>query len=572
MPHLYIPGANSKYDEEERSSHSTASQSIMIVNTELHSAIRPNGLGRWFTGLFSPALRRNAAVFVILFALTIILQIASGAYRSEFSSYPDEPAHYVTSLMVREYLKAPDLLHPMAFAENYYAHYPKVAFGHWPPVFYIVQSVWMLLFSASRASVRLEIAFTTALLAFSLYSQIKHYFSLTAARLGAVLLICLPLVQSCTDQEMSETLLTLFCFWSAVYLARYLVSARWKDSLWFGVFISLAVLTKGNGWLLCLLPPVALLLTRKLPLLLRPTFWISAAVVAVLCLPWQLMTMELASQGWEGSAPTVQYTLSALGQFTIIIMQITGPALSVLIVIGIIAQILMPLLRRESVMPFPAVMVALIFATWLFHSLVPAGVEDRKMVIAAPALVFFLIAGGFWLADRLPLPLKWRRATVTIAAGVVFAAGTFAIPKDQPYGYTEAALFLTSRPEFQGSTILSSSNSVGEGLLVSEIAMREPRPRDTIIRATKALAQMNWNGSVYHSLVRTPRDVLATLDRDRVNLVVVDTWPLDNELPHNKLLLETIRLKPARFQLLKVCSPEAVANAGQIRIYRFLLE
>jgi len=542
----------------------------MIVNTELHSTTRPDGLRRWLTGLSGPAMRRNAATLLILFALTFVLQVASGAYHSEFSSYPDEPAHYVTSLMVREYLKAPDLLHPMAFAQNYYAHYPKVAFGHWPPVFYIVQSVWMLLFSASRASVRLELALTTALLAFSLYSQLKRYFSFTAAIIGAALLICLPLVQSSTDQEMAESLLTLFCFWSAVFLARYCKSERWQDSLWFGIFMSLAVLTKGNGWLLCLLPSVAFLLTRKVNLFLRPSFWVSALVVAVLCLPWQLMTMGLASEGWAGSAPTLQYTLSALGQFVIIMMRITGPALSVLILLGIAAQVILPFVRREFVTPFAAVMLGLILATWVFHSIVPAGIEDRKMVIATPAFVLFLIAGGFWLADHLPFPVKWRRSAVTSAAAVIFAAGTFAVPRDQRYGYTEAAQFITSQPEFRGSTILTSSNSIGEGLLVSEIAMIEPQPRDTIIRATKALARMNWNGSVYKSLVSSPRGVLAVLGRDHVQLVVVDTWPLDNELPHNRLLLETIQLNPSRFQLLRTCSPGTPATAGQIRIYRFL--
>lgn len=543
----------------------------MIINTEPHSTGTQSGvLHRWPIRLPWRPFRQDAAIFLILLAVTIALQVASGAYHSEFSSYPDEPAHYVTSLMVREYIKTPDLLHPIAFAQNYYAHYPKVAFGHWPPVFYIVQSVWMLLFSASRDSVRLEIAFTTVILAFSCYSQFKRFFGATAACLGALLLVCLPLVQSCTDQEMSETVLTLFCFWSAVFLARYLVSERWRDSFWFGIFFSLAVLTKGNGWLLCLIPPVALLLSRKLRLLLRPSFWISALVVAVLCIPWQLMTMELAVQGWSGgSTPALHYTITALGQFAVILMQITGPVLLAVVLLGIGIQVVGPLMRREPVAPFPAVMLGLILATWIFHSLVPAGVEDRKMVIAVPALILFLIAGGFWLADRLPFRARWRRSAVAVAVALVFAAGTFAIPHDQPYGYTQAAHFITSRPDFPGSTILTSSNSTGEGLLVSEIAMIEPRPKNTIVRATKAFAEMNWNGSSYRSLVSSPRDVLAVLNRDHVSMVVIDTWPQDNELLHNKLLLETIQSNPSSFQLLKVCSPDVPSAAGHIRIYRF---
>ena len=544
----------------------------MIVNSELHSiANRPGVLQQWRGNLTLPALRLNAATFLVLFGLTVLLQLASGAYHSEFGSYPDEPAHYVTSLMVREYLKAPDLLHPLHFAENYYAHYPKVAIGHWPPVFYLVQSVWMLVFSVSRVSIRLEIAFTTALLAFSLYYEAKRFFGVAAARLGAVLLVCLPLVQSCTDEEMSETLLTLFCFWSTVFFARYISSERWQDSAWFGVFLSLAVLTKGNGWLLCLIPPLALLLTGRLSLVLRRSFWISVVIVAVSCLPWQLMTMGLASEGWTGgSAPSVHYTLTALGAFAVIIVHITGWALFALVALGILCQIFQPLFRRQLVTAFPAAMFALILATWIFHSLVPAGVEDRKMVIAAPALVLFLIAGGLWLADKLPLTRSnpaWRRALVAVVAGGLFVVETFAIPHDPQFGYVQAARFIHSHSEFHGAAILSSSSSTGEGLLVSEVAMLEPRPNIRIVRATKALARMNWDGSSYESLVSSPEEVLKSLSRDGIQFVVIDGRPFGKAFPHNKLLSETIDSNPSHFQLLATYSGED--HSATIRIFRF---
>lgn len=546
----------------------------MIANTELHSKMRSSRFRISRPRALPAGLERDVAFFIVLLAVIIVLQIASGAYRSEFSTYPDEPAHYVTSLMVREYLTSGHLLHPMAFAQNYYAHYPKVAFGHWPPVFYIVQAGWMLLFSASRVSVRLELAFTTAVLAFSLYWEAKRYFGTWAARLAALLLVCVPLIQTCTDQEMSEALLTLFCFWAAVFFARYLQSERWKDNLWFGVFLSLAVLTKGNGWLLCLVPPIAMPLARKLHLLLRPVFWIAPAVVAVLCLPWQIMTMDLASEGWtNGTTPTVHYTADALHEFGLILIGIVGPALAALALIGIAAQVIEPLVRRKRVAPFPAVMLALIVATWIFHSLIPAGVEERKMVMAVPALLLFVIPGGFWLADHLPLGAalaRWRRALVALAVGAVFAGVTFAIPRDHPYGYTQAARFITSRADFRGARILTSSNSIGEGLLVSEVAMLQPRPQHTIVRATKVLVHMNWNGSVYQPLVRSPQDVLSVLRRERVSLVVTDTWPLSSELPHNALLRKTIAEDPSRFQLLATCVPGGQAVAPQVRIYRFL--
>ena len=60
----------------------------------------------------SRALRsgiRTLVVFsllpVCLFFLTAAcLERASGAFQSDFGAYPDEPAHYVTGLMMRDYI------------------------------------------------------------------------------------------------------------------------------------------------------------------------------------------------------------------------------------------------------------------------------------------------------------------------------------------------------------------------------------------------------------------------------------------------------------------------------------
>lgn len=53
--------------------------------------------------------------FLLFFFIALLLSWNSGAFRAELSDNPGEPAHYVTGLMVHDY----------------------VALGHWPPFFYI---------------------------------------------------------------------------------------------------------------------------------------------------------------------------------------------------------------------------------------------------------------------------------------------------------------------------------------------------------------------------------------------------------------------------------------------------
>ncbi len=520
-----------------------------------------------------PRLRLDVTVLFVLLAVVICLQFLSGAYVAEFSAYPDEPAHYVTSLMLRDYFVHLHLASPLQFATEYYRHYPKVAFGHWPPFFYITQAAWMGLFSAARASVRLQIACTTALLGFGVFREARRLFSAPLAFAGALLTICLPLVQTYSDEEMSETLLTLTCFWSVIYFARYIRSERQRDSFLFAIFFSLAVLTKGNGWLLAAVPPIALVLTRRLSILLRASFWVPLGLIAALCLPWQLMTMRMAERGWEGgSHPNVAYTVGALGEFLRLFPQILGPVLLACMLAGIAAYVVAPYFRR-TVQAEWATLFALLLSVWIFHSIVPAGVEDRKLVIAVPAMVLFVLGGLVWVADKLPANLswyRWRYLAVGGVAGLSFLFTTFQVPHVDHYGFNEAANYLTGLASSKNATILVSSDAGGEGMLISELAMLQPHPVDTVLRATKSLANVDWNGAGYHCTYSSPAELLHFLRDEKVGYVVVDTFPPQVKFDHDALLKKTVENGKA-FQLVRVFPSHQRALHGDIKIYRVAL-
>jgi hypothetical protein len=78
---------------------------------------------------------------------------------------------------------------PLAFARNYYAHYPKLAIGHWPPVFYVAQALWIIMFPATRNSVLVMMALVTAML---------------AAWCGSLALLALPGVMASDGKIMTE--------------------------------------------------------------------------------------------------------------------------------------------------------------------------------------------------------------------------------------------------------------------------------------------------------------------------------------------------------------------------------
>ena len=509
----------------------------------------------------------KALVFSALFLVVVVLQNLSGAYQAEFGGYPDEPAHYVTSVMVRDYLAGGKFSAPMQFASNYYKAYPKVAFGHWPPLLYAVQGVWMLVFSESRASVLIELALTTTIAAFLLFLIAARHFGTGAGVLSSFLLVCLPIVQAYSDEEMAESLLLLTGFAAVIYFYRYLETKRWHHSMWFGIFCSLAILTKGNGWALALVPPIAIVLTRNFAVLKKPSLWIPLPIVAVLCLPWQILTLEMAHRGWVGGeGPNLKYTIDSLWQFAVLLCGLPGWAIAALAIWGIWLRVIRPA-SFGRVKPFDAVMFALLISIWVFHAVVPAGVEPRKMVNALPAVILFALAGGQWIAKRISLvrALKltpaWSSPLLAGFVALLFTVQTFAIPREQHYGFTEAGRYIEQRPDLNNAVILVSSERDGEGLLISELMMQDARPDHLILRANKMLSVSDWNGNVAKEFCHTPGDIMEFLKRENVRAVVMDTYPPRVHYRHNDLILQAIRDYPASFNLA------STFGAGMVQIY-----
>ena len=110
------------------------------------------------TFLLSDGLRRAAhrylfyvAMWIALILITFALQVMSGTYSSDLGREEDEPAHFITGLMVYDYVTTSIGSDPIAFAESYYLHYPKIAFGNWPPLFYVIQTLWYMVFGPTKS-------------------------------------------------------------------------------------------------------------------------------------------------------------------------------------------------------------------------------------------------------------------------------------------------------------------------------------------------------------------------------------------------------------------------------------
>ena len=144
-------------------------------------------------------------------------------------------------------------------------------------------------------------------------------------------------------------------------------------------------MTKGNGIALALVPPAAVLITRRFDLLKSLNFWIPAAMVLAVAGPWQYVSSRLLSGiltrvvSWQIAAAYGPMFVSAL-----------GPWLLPIVLVGIYDRVVVPF-RQRAVQSIWAAAAALLVAFWVFHALVPsAGAEERYVIaVVAPMLMFF---------------------------------------------------------------------------------------------------------------------------------------------------------------------------------------
>jgi hypothetical protein len=523
--------------------------------------------------------------WVLAFDLAWLWQRHTGAHHSEFGGHPDEAAHYVTGLMVRDYVAAGFPGHPMRYAEKYYAHYPKVGLGVWPPLFYVVQAAWTLPFGAGRTALMLLLCALTATVALLVFRALWREFSLALALTGAALFLALPLVHELSGMVMAEMLSALCMFAAALALGRFLDEEKARDALCFGALAGGAILTKGTGMALALVPPVAILLTQKWRVLARPALWGGAAICALLAGPWTYTFRNYGRDkgGWLAANPTWDFTREAAPYYAGKLGLALGVGLLIFFIIGLFQRVR----HSRGGRGLWAAALALILSVLVFQSILPVGLEDRHLLPALPAVVLFIVAGASAIIDG------WRRGRGE-AAGlcqygfarpsmrevvVVLLLGASAAwphwfnqpPRKVWSGFAPLAEQFLELDLAGNAVVLVSSDARGEGMFISELAMRERRPGHVVKRASKEIAKMDWAGRGARPRFETSDDLANWFARAGIDYVLVDlSMPEEKREEHHDQLARAVdehleRFWPvARARLIR----DGVPQAEDLVLYR----
>ena len=412
----------------------------------------------------------------------------------------------------------------MEFAEQYYLHYPKLAIGHWPPFYYLCAGIWGLLFGVGHTSYLVFMALLSGLLAALLRMVVSRELGWWEGAAAGVLLLLLPPVLEGSQLMMLDTMVALLSLLAGCALVRLFENRTAVGAILFGLLASGAILTKVSGIALALAPLCMMVLMRNWEAAKRGVFWLSAVVVAVVAGPWTVYFMACAKNGLSGGMGWT-YTRTAGKGLSWFLVDATGPFLFVAAIYGIWLMVIKPFLRGGTRGTW-AMLFALLVSTYALQVIVPAGIEQRYLMTGFPSLVAFAIAGIVGVMDRLR-ERGWSEAAQVGVAIVVVVVGVAAMRRPHtipPTEFGKVVDYIVHRySNYPKIAILVCSDSIGEGVVTSEFAVREPKPDQYfVLRASKQLAQSDWAGHDYHVLFNDRESLKKYLESVPMTLMLVD--------------------------------------------------
>lgn len=506
-----------------------------------------------------PARVATALAALLLLALTLAIQWHDGAYAHDL--HFDSASHALSGLMIHDWIAGFSWGAPVAYVRAYHSHYPLIGIGHWPPVWYAVEAVWMLVSDTGRAQLLVLSALVTAAVATITATLTARRYGWWPGTVAGVAFVAVPLVREITGDVLLDAAVGLVCLLAMLAYARFMRTERAGDAVLFGLLAVAAILIKGNGALLALLPPLAVVIGRRWDLLRRWTFWLPMPIVGVLAGPWVVATSPQVAAGFRfgwgldytlgANVANFQFLYASIGLFAIV----AG-------VIGTASVAIRPALRQDPVLVGAA---AMLVATWLFQAIVPAAFQDRYLVPLLPPLLLLALA---------TLQTRWpERRPRLVLPGVLLVTmlGQFgAFSGFGDHGFRGAAREVWARRADANPVVLIAAED--EGAAIIELALLDPhRPGLFAVRGSRLLGGGGYNQADYQPRFGTAAEAMAALDKHAIPLVLLRRSGDPSEWAHLGQLAQARAEAPDRWQLVwedtKVTPPiqlfEIVGNGAR---------
>ena len=449
---------------------------------------------------------------------TVALQRLAHAFTDEFGA--DSASHYISGLMVHDYLVAGRFANPVKYLSDFHSHYPLVGIGGWPPLFYFVEALWMVVFSTSRASVLLLSAAMTVATAMTIYFQAWRAAGVMAGLCAGMVFVLSPLMQDATSDLMLDVPVGLVMLLAMLAWARYLERGTARYSVLFGVLAVAGLLIKGNAGCLALLPPLTVLFGRRFDLLRKIRFWLPVPIVIIGAGPWYFLTYQRPAAGFRFSAGFEYMSLAS--QFNLrALSDALGPVVLAIALIGLMRIVVMRSNPRDALGVCAA---SLALSVFLFLIIIPVALQARYLILALPPLLLLatleLNRWRHWLVPRLRSTALAPLVFAVLVLSVLRPSTEVPAPRD--FGINEAARQVWSARLPGNPSVLLATDAAAEPSLIAALAMVDPhRPSLFVVRGSRLLGDGGYNNQDYRPRFHDAEGVAAAIDRYAIPLVIL---------------------------------------------------
>jgi hypothetical protein len=500
-----------------------------------------------------------ALIAVAAFVLVVGLQELANAFPATFGQ--DACSHYISGAMIHDYVVKGGFSNPLRYLLRYEEHYPLIGIGHWPPFYYGIEALWMMLFSSSQIAVLLLSATVTATTAVLLYLCTGRWAGLVAGLFVCVAYIVSPLTQSETAALMLDGPITLACLAAMLAYARFLDTGGFRAAALFGLLAAIGLLIKGNAGCLALLPVFALLIARRFDLLFKPAFWLPVLIVAILAGPWYYVTWGATAQGFRFGYGLNYASHAALANLKTLSNSV-GPLILVVALVSLARVCVTSHQERngDRRLYYLRVCAASLFcAAFIFQLAIPAALEPRYMLVAIPPLLILAAMEADywsgWLSRRYGAGLFQTKSTWRVAAlaMLMISLVPFAlqIPKLRDDGFAAATQWIWHNHPAENPLVLIAADAGGECASIVGLAMQdEHRPSIFVVRGSRLLGGGGYNNGDYRPRFANASAVMAQIDRYKIPLVLFRNSGVQANWTHLRQIQEARKLFPDRWQLV----------------------
>ncbi len=466
------------------------------------------------------ALRTHTGLllaFAPLLAM-VLVQVYNGAQLlSSDLATPDEPAQFTSGVLVHDYAFSGFRLAPLPYAKAFYEQYPKVAIGHWPPGFHILEAVWMSIFPIKVESLRIFCALITGILTMLIFKTARQTYGVQMALLAASCFLGAPIVQEQTWLVMSDITVTLFVFLAVLAFQRFMDQPEGTHVYWFILWSVAAILIKGSAWALGPFAILAPLFAGHWRILLRWRYLLSGVAIVLLSAPFYVLTWK-AHIGYADSPVKFAISHSTLFERIVHVSKLFSFAPVSYLILGAFGVIIAWKAGRMA--------MAWVSAQTLFYLLFPMTGEDRYFLPALALLSLPITECLRAIAVRYSLPIA------VAAVGLLHAHNGVNTPSTAS-GFRELVASIPS-----GKKVLVVSDASGEGAVIVHRLVSDTNRSETVLRGSKFLAHSSWSGQGYHLRFSDPAQISKALIEAKVDYAIVDF--ASAETPHFKLLRQAL--------------------------------